>query len=327
MASLYTNTQKPAGYQSKATASIYRPAGTGVVDVINDYTWTLTPPAGRKEIPSIILTEYQVNETTISRQYDFYTTGLGSGTFAPTDILSPYDSLFPKDQPTDFNYKFPFYSDVNFEVNTPQWASLDTLEAAKGAAIDAGTFLGGQLGATIVGKTTELLTGLVGAGLAANYPKVGIMDRPKLWQSHDFRTYTIKCPLYNTVNTDPNGQEWVKNRELCELLINQNLYNKLTFITGIPPVFYEVLIPGQHYSPAACVTNLVIYNRGNMRQFTIRPDTDSQGRPIPYAGDNYEYNVPDVYEINMTLTDLVIPSKNLFQAIQDKQLQVIARSR
>jgi hypothetical protein len=294
-------------------AQTYVPAGgTTTVDVITKYAWTLTPPVNRKEIPSIELTEYEVDESTISRQINFYATGVVEGITGGEDYLSPYDQLFPKDKDTGFKYIFPYYTDINFEVNTPQWTSLDTLEAAKKGAGDIASFVHPTLGRA-VDMAFGAAGGITGAALALNYPKVGIMDRPKLWQSHDFRSYTIKFPLYNTYNFNPNKPEWINNRELCELLINQNLYNKLSFITGIPPVFYEVLIPGQHYSPAACVTNIAIYNRGNIRQLKNSSGIDC--------------NVPDVYEVNITLTDLVIPSKNLFQAISNKVVVTTFRDR
>lgn len=307
MANLY----KPKDNNPKK-AQVYTPKGSGNVDVISNFAWTLTPPVNRKEIPSIELTEYEVDESTITRQINFYTSGIAGGITSGEDFLSPYDQLFPKDKPTTFTYKFPYYTDINFEVNTPQWASLDTLESAKKGAADLGSFFHPAIG-RLVETGTNVAAGTVGAFLAANYPKVGIMDRPKLWQSHDFRSYTIKFPLYNTHNFNPNVQEWLNNRELCELLINQNLYNKLSFITGVPPVFYEVLIPGQHFSPAACVTNIAVYNRGNIRQLRNREGT--------------ECNVPDVYEINITLTDLVIPSKNLFQAISNKTVRTKYKER
>lgn len=306
--SLFREADQVTGAGTKSAAKIYKPNGSGAIDVVNDYLWTLTPKEGRKEIPTIVLTEYEVDETIISRQIDFYVNGIAGASQnllgtegGNADFLSPYDQLFPKDKWTEFYYVFPFYSDINFEVNTPQWASLDTLEAGAKATADLGSLVHPAIGQALE-KGFQIAGNLALAGAAAFYPKVGIMDRPKLWESHDFRSYTIKLPLYNTYNTDPQKPEWKKNRDLCELLVNQNLYNKLTFITGIPPVFYEVLIPGQHYSPAACVTNLTIYNRGNLRQF---------------EADGFTYNVPDVYEINMTLTDLVIPSKNLFQAISN----------
>jgi hypothetical protein len=300
---------KPPGYQNTNSAAFtYRPgdeAPGGLVDVVNKYYWTLTLPASRKEIPYIRLKEYEVNETTISNQIEFYTKGIG---VAPTGSgpLAAYDGLFPKDNPTGFTYEMPFYTDVNLEVTSPEWTSVDTLEAAKGGIVGFAGALDPALGRLFEGGI-DLASNAAGAFLSLNYPKVGIMDRPKLWQSHNFRTYTIKFPLFNTFNPDANYPEWIKNRQLCELLINQNLYNKLSFITGVPPVFYDVLIPGQHYCPASCVTNITINNRGNVRLLQHQ---------------SKDYNVPDVYDVSITLTDLVIPSKNLFQSIQTKQNQV-----
>lgn len=311
MPTLYTPEKQAPGTTS--SASIFKPgADGGAVNVVGDYWWTLTPPQSRKEIPSIVLTEYEVDESLITRQIDFYVAGVGGNSGGDAlnnqtgDFLSPYDQLFPKDKWTGFYYVFPFYSDINFEVNTPQWASLDTLEAGMKGVADIGDLVYRGLGQAFE-KGAKILGGVGAAALAGNYPKVGIMDRPKLWESHDFRSYTIKIPLYNTYNPDESKPEWIRNRELCELLVNNNLYNKTSFITGIPPVFYEVLIPGQHYTPAACVTNLTIYNRGNIR--------------LLYDAENNPCNVPDVYEINMTLTDLVIPSKNLFQGIKNETVR------
>lgn len=330
MATLWQKVDQITGAGRRSAAKIYEPRGSGTVNVVNDYWWTLTPPEGRKEIPTIQLLEFQVDESMITRQIDFYVNGainafqnVRRSEGENIDILSPYNQLFPKDKPTRFEYIFPFYNEVNFEVNTPVWASLDTLEAGVKGLADLGSVVHPALGAAV-----ESVAGFIGkaslGAAAAFYPKVGIMDRPKLWERHEFRSYTIKIPLYNTFSSNTNTPEWVKNRELCELLVNQNLYNKLTFITGIPPVFYEVLIPGQHYSPAACVTNLTIYNRGNIRQLSQNLTYTINGAQQTNA---YTFNVPDVYEINMTLTDLVIPSKNLFQAIQERDLQVSSRLR
>jgi hypothetical protein len=94
-------------------------------------------------------------------------------------------------------------------------------------------------------------------------------------------------------------------------LINQNLYNKRDFITGIPPVFYEILIPGQHYSYASAVTNITVYNRGNMRYMEY-PNKSADVSPGAI--------IPDAYEVSIALTDMVMPSKNLFQQINNKKV-------
>jgi len=318
MASLFTTPQqKPDTLLSGGSgslASLYKPSGGGGgVNVVKDYTWTLSQYA-KVNAPVVELTEYEVNETTIKRQALFYGSGAVKSAWdtakavankvmsATTDYqlsqnkdpLDVYRELYPKgkENETGFKYYMPYFSDINFEVNTPMWASLDTLEQAKNAASGISAALFGEKAGERVGRGLDMVGALGTAALAASYPKVGISDRPRLWNSHEPRSIEIKFPLFNTL--DPN--DWVKNRELCELLVNQNLYNKRDFITSIPPVFYEVKVYGQHYSWASCVTRLVIYNRGNMRLI---------------GG----VNIPDVYEVNMTLTDMVMPSKNMFQSI------------
>jgi len=276
-----------------------------VVDVVKEYPWTLSKNQELlNEVPYAILVEFAVDESTIQQQISYYGTAVATALEGNTNPLAPYEKLFPRNS-TGNVYSFPYFSDINFQVNTPSWQSLDTLEQGQKFAEGIGGFLFGDEGAKNVGRIIEGAAVTAGAALAAAYPKVGIMDRPKLWSSHDFRTIEIKFPLFNTVG--PN--DWIKNRDLCWQLVNQNLFTKRDFVTGIPPVYYEILIPGQHYSYAASVTNLTIYNRGNMRTLL-----DNDGGPTI---------VPDVYEVNITLQDLVMPSQNLFQSIRQKQKDII----
>ena len=272
------------------------------INITKDFPWTLSNNA-KDNAPRIILKEYAVNESTIKRQALAYGTGAVNAV-SNNDPLTVYKDLYPKDTPTGFVYDMPYFDDINFEVNTPPWTSLDTIENVKGIASGISRLLGGKKAAEITDTTIDTLGNLGGAALASAYPKVGITDRPRLWDSHERRSIVVKFPLFNTYGPD----DWIQNRQLCELLVNQNLYNKRDFITSVPPVFYELLVVGQHYSYASCVTNLTIRNRGNMRILT-----DDNGK---------WYNVPDVYEINITLLDMVMPSKNMFQAINNQPVTV-----
>jgi hypothetical protein len=297
----------PSDFESlfSNAATSLQPYTGGTYDVVNKYRWTLSNDINKlKEVPKIILKEYYIDESTIETQLSYYGTGVQQAFKGSTDPLAPYEQLFPR-TPTNNIYQFPYFSDINFELNTPQWASLDNLEQA-GKVVESGAgALGGDTAAAVTRGVIQGAAKITQAGLGAMYPKVGIMDRPKLWQSHDFRTVEIKFPLFNTVSPS----DWEINRTLCWLLINQNLFTKRDFITGIPPVYYEVIIPGQHYSYAASVTNLTILNRGNTRLMKDRRQFNSV--------------VPDAYEINMTLTDMVMPSRNLFRSIQTKQQEVV----
>jgi len=282
----------------------------GKFNVVSDYRWTLTSNLGKSnpdsfdEVPYIDVKEYQVDESTIRRQWDFYSTQVKDFVQATdTDLLKPYENLFPREE-VGCIYKFPYFSDINYEVNSPEWASLDTLEQGSKFTEGSMGFLFGEDAASMTKSILEGAGTAATAALAAAYPKVGIMDRPRLWQNHSLRTIEVKFPLFNTVA--PN--DWKKNRTLIWVILNNSLFVKRDFITGVPPVYYELLIPGQHYSFAACMTNLTIYNRGNMRKLK-----EDNGR---------DAIVPDAYEVNMTFTDLVMPSRNLLRSIQAKQNQV-----
>lgn len=133
------------------------------------------------------------------------------------------------------------------------------------------------------------------------------IDKPFIWSTTTPRTFNITFPLFNII-TQPENTNWqaniIKNWELCHLLCYQNLYNKRNLFTGIPPVFYEIDIPGIHYSKAGYVNNLQILNVGNIRKYTLQLENGAT-----------EVNVPDAYMINMTITDFFIPSKNFMSSI------------
>ena len=143
-----------------------------------------------------------------------------------------------------------------------------------------------------------------------SFGKDPAIDKPHLWSTTTPRSFTVIFPLFNTI-TNPESKNWysniVKNWELCHLLCYQNLYNKRNLFTGIPPVFYEIDIPGVHYSKAGYISNLQILNVGNIRKLVL-----------PLEDGNREVNVPDAYMINMTVTDFFIPSKNFMSSLCNK---------
>lgn len=278
----------------------------GAVDVINKYRWTLTDPKGRRETPKAILTEWRLLQSSLINSSRYYTAGLTQQVVSSKNPylknMKGYTGLFDFENPSGFYYVFPYFSDTANEV-TNSWTTLDILEKAKNAI---------NIISPAAGKAVDLATGVGGLAYESNFPRVGIMDRPKLWESSGFRSINIKFPLFNTKDFSDIKRNW----DLCYLLMYQNMFNKRDFITAIPPVFYTVYIPGQFFTIAAYVSDLKIYNRGNIRSL----DIDGSGR---------NRNVPDVYEIDMTLTDMVMPSQNMLAAILTEEpvtVQNITRS-
>jgi hypothetical protein len=297
-------------------AAMFKPGSRGgMIDVVSDFPWTLSPTWTKKEAPYAILKEFEVNESRVlasslrfARDAWNSTVGqvgalFGGGQF---DSLEAYHWLFPKDKPTGFKYQLPFFSDINFSVRSDPWADADNLkqigEGVKNVSNAVFKGSGDWLGKT---ASNVMDYGKGALGILGGYPITSPTDKPKMWQSHTPRTFEIKFPLFNTVGPD----DWKLNRDLCVLLVNQNLYNKRDYVTSLPPVFYEVLIPGQHYSYASCVTDITIYNRGNMRLMGV----ESENGKSPAM-------VPDAYEVSISLTDLTLPSKNLFQQINNPKV-------
>lgn len=116
-----------------------KPTGTGILDVVAKYSWTNSK--SREEVPYIRLIEYKCNESMIKKQYGFFTNLLsdkfnaGQGT---TEVLDIYSEIFPKDNPSGWSYKFPYFNETGFELSTPPWTQLDSIgDALKSMASGA----------------------------------------------------------------------------------------------------------------------------------------------------------------------------------------------
>lgn len=283
------------------------PAG-GVFNIASDYRWTLSKHQNRKDVPYIWLQEFNANESQIQKQISFYTQLIPSGVNAAAGIVSSedpldiYKEIFPHtDTDNCYQYILPYFNDTNLELSTPTWPDINDAGEVISQGI-SNTFGGiaGMFGADatkFAAGTKAALAGIGNAALlaaTAQYPVVGELDRPRVFQKHSERTITVSFPLFNTVDST----EWEKNQNFVHTLMNQNLMYKTNYITGVPPVFYSVFIPGQYYCWASCVTNLNVKNLGNMRMM----------------GENTTSIVPDAYEITISFSEMVQPSKNQFDA-------------
>jgi hypothetical protein len=286
-------------------APIAETAGSGNVSIVWDYPWTVSKK--KEDTPYIHLIEHKIEGGSIQKQFNFYASG---ATDAATDlygkvtgseeargILDVYDEIFVPNS-TGFNYFFPYFAKASYELTTSQWQQFDSI----GQSINNIT---GGLG-KLFGKSGEAVAGAISGGIEAGsamaqtglqfaYPVVGIADRPRIFTGHNDRTMTIEFPLYNTLQEN----DWKRNKDFISLFMHQNLFNKRNFITGLPPCWYKVKIPGVYYSVASCVTNFVAENLGNIRMMDV--------------GNGKEFLVPDAYQVRITLQEMAMPSKNQFQ--------------
>lgn len=323
---LYKSQEQSSSFAhgSENAAKLLEPAANGVIDVIRSYRWT----AG--EVPSAFV----LNETPYIhlREFRYLRTGaellavalLTNNTLNATTNTNPYANLYNFDDPTKFEYIFPFFTGDYYDVsNTFRESNAEgAAQEAMGAAGQAANGIIGQL-KSFGGKTGALGflgDGLMGLGnLASNVAKGansaagfannmrsvaggdGKLDVPQVWDNTSPRTITFSFYLFNTYDVSDIKQNW----ELIHLFRYQNIMNKLTMVNAIPPVFYEVTIPGVHYSLASYVSNLKIDNVGSSHCF-MASDVGLPGCQVL---------IPDAFKVTVTLTDFLKPSQNMLQEL------------
>jgi hypothetical protein len=273
----------------------------GFIDVTDTgkYVWTLSNPL-KEEIPFIQLKEFKIQESQLKTRIDAFGAGtikagwnafkaaVGGEASGNESILDIYKEFYDQSTPTNFVYKFPYFNKSNFELSTAEWKALGNISEAikKGAEGSLGQV--GQIISDIGDKAGQVMD-FIGGSMSESY---GMTDSPRVFSNHPTRSITISFTLFNTARPD----SWKAHKALGYLLMNQNLYNKRDLLTGLPPVFYSVYIPNQFYSYASAMTEIKVTNIGNQRLIdkTI---------------------VPDAYQFDLTLSELLMPSKNQFQAI------------
>lgn len=324
------HTLKPADTEQRLGSSAYNfdsSTAQPPFNVLKNYPWTLSQQKERTDLPYIILDEHRNTESSIMRMFKFYAGGALStlGDFngkinevmdtmnqmldaakpeaKPKGLLQVYDDIFP-DNPTNRKYIFPYFTKKYMELNTPNWTQIDSIGDAlsdiTGGMQDVSDKFQWLKGFT---KTAETLNAAVGFGSAVGttalkfaYPLVGTIDRPRVFATHSERSVTIEFPLYNTIH----HEDWIKNLTFLNIFMTQNLFNKRDYITGYPPCYYRVYVPGQYFCFASSVQSIDVENLGNVHLL---------------KNDGVEVAVPDAYQVKISLQEMVIPSLNQFQSL------------
>jgi hypothetical protein len=202
-------------------------------------------------------------------------------------------------------------------------AVVDTAVLVTGTAIGAWKGFTGAKTATAVGAKLaeqtvmyERLKQQLEIGMNSGVGKLGdpALDKPQVWSTAQPRTHNITFPLFNTVDYST----LIKNWELCHILSYQNLYNKRNLFTGLPPVYYEITIPGVHYCKAGYISTLNILNVGNIHRIEL---------PVGPSGKPIFVNIPDAYLVTITLNDFFIPSKNFLDVLTSDKSKVSASAK
>jgi hypothetical protein len=241
--------------------------------------WTTTPYRAEalKELPSIEMYGYQQEwSTTITSIQTWWTRfkEMGEGG-------NPYKNLYAG-KAVSF-YKLPYFSENHHSISQ-SW--------------------GGNQG--LMGSGIESATKFMETVSKTFLPAAGILT-PKSWEGGEAESYSFTFNLINTnMSTGDAGQKnntvW-KNQLFLESFISDNLHGQNGVMSIVPPLIYEVYIPGIRWSPAAYVSSLGVKNKGAMN--------NNLGGIIPGASVNYIY--PDAWEVTVTISELIKESKTLYR--------------
>jgi len=290
--------------------------GTGLVNVVDNFSWTLSPKNARVDVPYVELVEYQQTTGQLGASLLYYSriaanaidNGLDAA-FAPTDPSEVYKYKYLA-QPTGFTYRFPYFSTskhnrtTNFSGEDGKSPFHSTIELGK-------TMLGfGKQSTNLFSKEVSMLGQLAtvaNLGIAAAntyFPGNVSFELPQKWSSTSENSISVKFHLFNTVSLDDIDS----NRNLAYILTYQNSPSRRNFALNDPVVIYSLFIKDVVNFPACYMDSLTITNIGNTRVIK------NQG---------ISRIIPEAYEFNMTFKSLILPTRNIMSAM-DKGSKVEA---
>lgn len=311
-------------------------AGAGIVNVVNDFQWTTSPPgaASRQEVPRIFLTEKRLKRNALISAAAYYLLSVGGSIGTLSDFLgggglgsvgrsfigatgggsglaslianSPVgDVLNTQIQGLGGGVLAPYEGlyiteDTKFKYVFPYFT--DDQQMLNNSFQLNDEMLGPS---SLLGKTVSVLRDAAeSAARITRFLEPGLyIERPRFFQfKSSGDAIRIQFPLINTgwSTFDDVRINW----QLAYLLAYQNNPNRRTREVIDPPCIYEVSIPGIKYIPYAFIRNLNITYVGARRAMEL---------PVPGAG-TITTIVPDAYMFDITLEGLVADTQNFMQA-------------
>lgn len=299
-------------YQISPTNSKYLiPDGNGNIDVVNDFSWTLSPKSARGDVPYIQLVEYQQTAGQLIASMIYFSrlatnavSDISTLITAPKNPGDVYQLKYIA-EPTGFVYKFPYFNSkktsrsTSFEYEDGQSPFSALLQLGRRVAGER--YKGGGWVGEFFGKLPALAEAGIGT-INTLLPGKLTLENPKSWVGTDEGEYTFTIDLINTGDVSDIQQ----NRDLCHILKYQQSPNRRFVITD-PVCIYSVYSPDIVAMPAAIISNLDITNLGNTRKMNLN---------------GIERIVPEAYRLHISLRNLFMPSRNVEGKLDSGQATV-----
>jgi hypothetical protein len=260
-------------------------SNSGIFDIKGSYSWTVNSASNREEVPFVHLKEFQINVSALQRSLNYWINAFdktftqnGSINFN-NNAANPYEALYTA-IPTGNVYELPWFTSYDHVIQN-SWGGN------KGISAWADNAMSG------LANVQRLLS-----------PAAGI-ESPYAWQGSQNSTYAVQFDLLNTVSP----ADIQRNYNFRQTLINNNLPQRLNATLSLPPVFYELWVPGVRYAPVVAIQNLQVENIGELNRLD---DVRSEYNGL--QSDSAEgIIVPDAYRFTIDFIELIKETRVLFE--------------
>lgn len=271
----------------------------GAVDVVEYFRWSVNKPSQYylKEVPRIILTEYQSN-TSPAMDDIKYTAALTAaagkalvGKSSVNDDVSPYVNMYKGDL-TGNQFTLPFFTDFN-HICTNTWSTP--------TASDKG----------MVGAGMDMVQ--EGIQQASSVLQPGVVEKRMVWGGTTPSSFTFRFNIYNTLTTN---DEISKNFKLMRTLVHNNLPDKTSSSTMLPPCYYAIDVPGVRMAPA-CAISITVTNIGQLNTKLLMVDmADGTSKKVPVV-------VPDAWGFSISVQELLKETRQIYEGAFDESQKVM----
>lgn len=227
-----------------------------------------------------------------------------------SDVLSPYKYLYLTHE-TGKKYIFPMLTPTTLLDVTSSWS-----DSQGGSLKIAGIDLTDK--AKKIGEATQFISNIVDVFEGKGNIESSYLEMAKAFNfSAEGPDITTNFVLFNTIKKDA----WKKNYRFLCLFLLRNLPFKVTSYSFIPPLLYDIIVPGVKHLPLCYVSNIVINSFGNIRQLTIDnfiKDLMNEGA----GSSTMSVPVPEAWKVQITFKCLLSNTANLILDLANAPINI-----
>lgn len=231
-------------------------------------------------------------------------------------ILSPYNYLYATEM-TGFRYVFPLITDQDFYALTNMWGTSNE----KHNSIFTQNYLtnllhiGADLMANTVGSDIPNIMNVLSKNSSgANRSSVFEMARYFNFDTDNTDEIKLNFVLYNTVVKNGKIDQWKRNLYFISLFNMRNLPFKLDYTTYLPPLLYDVIIPGVKRLPFTYVSEFTAAPLGLIRNMKIDNFLAKICGAKGGTNESVSVPIPEAWSVSVTFKSMLGRSANLMLA-------------